>query len=345
MAINLPIEDTLVNYSAKIISDSISPDGIRLRTFEVEFPRLILAEWNTHKMHSKNAASTRAIPLSKQLELISTNPVLPLFYGKNQAGMVANEELEKASIDRAREVILRILKNATEGVEELANIGLHKQSAGRYVEPWGMVKGVVSATEFDNFFYLRRHYAAQPEIHRIADLMWEASEKSTPELLHSGEWHTPYVKHYRDSKGVLKYLSEYRGAEGYQQEVSEVIRIDGIDYQVLSKEDALVLSAACCAGVSYRKQDMTLEKAREIFSKLIESKPCHASPVEHQASPVETLYPQVFFNGKEDVEEKGYISEGVTHFDRRGRAWSANFLGWVQYRKLIPDDTCWEYRA
>lgn len=39
-----------MTHAAKILADSLSPDGVRLTTFEITFPRIILAEFNTHRM-------------------------------------------------------------------------------------------------------------------------------------------------------------------------------------------------------------------------------------------------------------------------------------------------------
>ena len=62
---------------AEIIADSLSPQGHRLTTFICVFPRIVLAEFNTHRMLSRNSASSRAIPFNKMLEMVKTNPFIP----------------------------------------------------------------------------------------------------------------------------------------------------------------------------------------------------------------------------------------------------------------------------
>ncbi len=277
---------------AKIIADSISKAGKRITTFELEFPRFVLAEFNTHRALSRNSASSRAIPISKVIEGISLNPAMPVFWGQNQAGMQAAEELSDKYEDTvsyysnlntprqlAKIIWLEARDSAIEFARRLSDLGLHKQIVNRILEPWVVTKVVATATEWDNFFYLRNHKDAQPEIHELARQMWEVYKTASPKLLDYDEWHLPYIED--DS---------------------------------LELEDALKLSASLCAQTSYRKSDDTLEKAYKIYDKLIESKPAHSSPLEHQARPLI------------DPTEK-----------------SGNLTGWHQYRQDIPDNVCLKY--
>lgn len=300
--------------TAKVVADSASEAGHRLTTLEVEFPRYILSEYNTHRLFSRNAASTRAIPLLKQIEQIAKTPALPIFYGKNKPGMKATEELDSDDKKKAEAIILDMMDYCIGKVGELESLGLHKQHAGRYLEPWAWVKGVVSSTEWDNFFWLRKHPDAQPEIAELARVMWEAREQSEPMLLKAGEWHVPYV--------------EYNSDFGYY------LMVNG-GHMELTLVDALKVSASCCAQVSYRLADNSLEKAKKIYDMLVESKPVHASPFEHQAQPMSTPY--------DNPGEGTCMQYGVTHRDMQGDYWSANFKGWVQHRQLIPENACWNY--
>ena len=80
---------------AKIILDSVGPNDARLTTFELTYPRMVHAELMTHRMFSRNSASSRAIPTEKLLARIEEDPVLPVWWGKNQSGMQAREELRR----------------------------------------------------------------------------------------------------------------------------------------------------------------------------------------------------------------------------------------------------------
>jgi thymidylate synthase ThyX len=182
--------------------------------------------------------------------------------------------------------------------------GLHKQAANRITEPFMQMKVVCSGTEWSNFFWLRNHKDAQPEIRELARQMWrEYSNNSLPLIIKAGEWHLPYI-----SREIVDDCVVYTDSTG----------------NPITQEDAKIISASCCAQVSYRKNDDSLEKARAIYSRLIESEPVHASPVEHQATPVESLRSDSW-------------PEGITHKTRNGDIWSGNFRGWIQHRQLIPN--------
>lgn len=299
--------------TAKIIADSISPEGIRMTTMEIEYPRFILAELNTHRMLSKNSASSRAIPVKAMHEHIRANTATPVYWGINQPGMKAKEELTGADLTWAKYVWANARDAAIKSSQELADLNIHKQITNRITEPWMIMKTVISGTEWRNFFWLRNHADAQPEIHELAMKMYTAYSKSVPLELSPGEWHLPYVKHARNAHGRLEYF-------------------DAND-TVLTAVEARVISASCCAQVSYRKNDDSVDKAKKIFAQLIESQPCHASPVEHQATPMNT--------NKMISMDSEYWEPGVTHFSANGQYWSGNLRGWIQFRKLIPGEAQW----
>ncbi len=255
--------------NATIILDSINSNGNRLTTFELEFPRFILPEFLTHRVFSRNAASSRAIPISKVIEQVRTNPAAPIHWGANQSGMQAKQELVDRDLQLAKLLWRNAANSAADTAEALSLVGGHKQFVNRILEPFVLIKVVLTATEYDNFFELRDHLDAQPEIWELAKQMRSAMSKSTPNLLQPGEWHTPYAD------------------------------------PSLPLEDRLKVSASCCAQVSYRKLDDSIDKAYMVYDRLVASRPLHASPFEHQATP--SLDP----------------SE------------CANFCGWRQYRKNI----------
>lgn len=280
---------------ATIIADSISLDGKRITTFELEFPRIILAEFNTHRVFSRNTASTRAVPLNKAIEMLKTAHFYPNPFTKNVPGMKANDPIEDQV--EAEEIWNWSLIDQIYYVEQLAELEVSKQHAGRLLEPFQYVKTAVTATEWDNWYELRDHEDAQPEIRELAKEMKFVYEKSTPILLNYTDLHVPYYK------------------EGYWiEKVSED-----------SREDALKISASCCAQVSYRKLDDSIEKARAIYDRLIGSRPFHASPFEHQAYPMDLAHKNM----------KGYTSKKIIDGQETPIYCSGNFVGWVQYRQIL----------
>lgn len=303
--------------TAKIIADSYNEDfDSRITTFELEYPRFIHSELMTHRQFSRNAASSRAIPIDKVIELLKSSPAMPNHWGKNQAGMQANEEIKKK--ERAKQVWLNACIAAIDHAEMLKDLGLHKQVVNRILEPYQTMKTVVTSTCFNNFFWLRNHKDADPNIKELAEKMLEAFNASKPEYLQVGEWHLPYV----DTKRDMAYEEQH-----YFDECGNEITLG----------EAKMISASCCAQTSYRKSDTSLEKAESVYDRLINSEPCHASPVEHQATPVQA---NVITS---DRDMLSYLNEeGVTHIDKNGIPWSGNFFGWIQMRQLLPNN-CKKY--
>ncbi len=313
----------MTTISAKIIADSLSPTGKRITTFELEYPRFIHAELMTHRVFSRNAASSRAIPVEKAIGLVLENTARPTHWGKNQPGMSAKEECENSVVlttnvrdtdpstrEFSREDAWDIARgNAISVAKAFSCAGYHKQIVNRLLEPFTHIKVVVTATEFDNWFWLRKHPDAQPEIQQLAERMWEAYGESRPFHLDPGEWHLPYFR----EGAWTPFIGRTVG---------------------VSLEEAIAISSSCCAQVSYRRLDDSLEKALDIYDRLVNSKPVHASPFEHQATPMDADQTAVPYNWQ----------EGVTHMDRQGNLWSGNFKGWIQNRQLIPDNVCKEYR-
>lgn len=298
-----------MTIKAEIIAYSKSAQGQSIVTWCLEYPRFIHGEFMTHRLFSRNAASSRAIPVKSMIAQVMAKPAAPVHWGKNQPGMQAQEELEDYEMAHVMYLWEEAAYEAAMSAGAMDAMGAHKQIVNRLLEPFQTMKTVMTATCMDNFFWLRNHEDAQPEIKVLARLMWEALNSEDPVTLQPGDWHVPYF------------------GEGYWLKGCGV-----------SLEDALAVSSSCCAQVSYRRLDDTLEKAQMIFQRLVESEPVHASPFEHQATPMKW--------GKlcKDTMQQGW-EDGVTHMDRGFNFWSGNFIGWIQHRQLIPNNVCKEYKG
>lgn len=226
---------------------------------------------------------------------------MPVHFGKNQPGMSAKEELTGHDLDEAKYLWTEAACQAARIAQQMSELGLHKQVANRILEPFQYMKTVITGTEWDNFFYLRRHPDADPNINALAEVMWQALQLAPVVTLKPGEWHMPYF------------------GDGYW--------LPGCGIPL---EDALAISSSCAAQTSFRTADDTLEKAKRIFARLVESKPVHASPFEHQATPMK--------------QGADFRNKGITHMSRNRKFWSGNFCGWIQHRQLIPDNACWDYK-
>lgn len=245
-----------MSAEVKVIEDSISLEGKRITTFQLKYWRAIHSEFMTHRVFSRNASSSRAIPVSKMIQQVRENPAGPIHWGKNQAGMQASEEITGYSRDWAMQLWKMAAHKAANYAEDLMHQGVHKQVVNRILEPYQWIHVVVTATEWDNFFSLRAHPDAQPEIQDLAFRMQLAMEDSKPDLLNEGEWHLPYLT----------------PKEKYN----------------LDTDLAKQVSAARCCRVSYLKHDgsqANVEEDLALCKRLAGSQPIHASPFEHQATP------------------------------------------------------------
>ena len=245
-------------FSAKILVDSISPGGVRLTTMEVRYPRFIHSEMMTHRVFSRNAASSRAIPIKRMIAAVRDEPALPIAWGKNQSGMSARMQIDDAARDAAQAEWMRALASALASAERLseADIDLHKQLVNRILEPFAWITVIVTATEWSNFFTQRAHPDAQPEIHHLATLMLDAYRASSPSDVPLGDWHLPLIQ--PDERGL--------------------------DAATLCK-----LSVARSARVSYLTHDGTRDRAKDLalYERLIEGGANgHWSPTEHVATPL-----------------------------------------------------------
>lgn len=267
----------------KIIEDSINPhNNIRLTTFQLRYWRGFHSEFMTHRMFSRNASSSRAIPINKFLKQVWNDPATPIYWGANQSGMKARTELEGF-----KKIFAKFMWNFTSKVScclvwvvnKISNP--HKQVFNRILEPWQYISVIVSATEWDNWFSLRDHKDAQPEIQDLAKKMRITLEQNTPIFT---DYHLPYIT--QDER-------EY-----------------------YSKEDCMKLSTARCARVSYLTHDgkkPIFEKDMELYNNLVGSVPIHASPTEHSAhAQVSPCFIKNFKGWKQhrvDVEESIHIKK------------------------------------
>jgi thymidylate synthase ThyX len=257
-------------YSCKILKDSESPTGIRITSFEITFPRIVLAEFNTHRVFSRNSASSRAIPVEKMLERVKTDPFIPIHWGKKQKGMQAETELSIDEIENAKSEWLYARDSAVSHAEKLLSLGLHKQITNRILEPWLWQTVIVTSTEWDNWRGLRCNKNAQPEIQRIATMMAEAYDASQPQKLSAEQWHLPLI--FEEGAELEALINKY-GQEGLAR-----------------------ISVGRCCRVSYLTHDGKRDPEADI--NLCEDllKNGHMSPFEHVAYPITNPKSKLVYN-------------------------------------------------
>jgi hypothetical protein len=300
-----------MKFEVELLLSSIA-NGVELHTFRLKYWRAIHSEVMTHRDFSRNASSSRAIPVEKMLKQIRENPAGPSHWGKNEKGMQASAEneanvliptelihsftefcklkyqftgrFEEPILDCPREIAWQFSAWLAATMSKVfSDAGYHKQVVNRITEPYQYINVILSSTEWDNFFKLRCHSDAMPEFKDLAEEMRRQIHYSKPQELEMGEWHSPLI--YPDE-------------------------------ETLDTEFKLKLSSARCASVSYKTvegYDMDLDRANAIFYKLVGSEPLHASPTEHQAMFGDNVSNQV-------------------------KSWQSNFRRpWIQYRKFIEN--------
>jgi thymidylate synthase ThyX len=320
--------------TAKIIADSInSKTNDRITTFIVKFPRFVNSELLRHRMLSFSSASSRAIPSKKIIDSIKEDPAEPVFWGKNKAGMQADEELinsesfitkwgqleygnhgefaneYSAAVYGERDLCKKLWWSARDSMiavtKRLYDLGLHKQLANRLLEPWQNITVLITGTEWENFFALRAHESAQPEIRELAYKMLDVYNQNIPTVRNPIKLLYPSGNY-----DLFVFLKENPNLD-WHLPFSEKMP-DG-----LSSLDKLKVACSRCARLSYETFDgeIDVDKDIELFDKLLGGNPKHASPSEHIAFP----------------------SDIQMNF--------ANFKGWFQFRKLIAGENSTDPRV
>lgn len=296
------------NYCAEVKCKSLHPDSGKvgaLTTMTLTYPRCIHSEFMTHAMFSRNAASSRAIPIQKMMDDVRYSPFIPLHWGQNQSGMQAYAQIENK--EQAIQEWLLARDNALSSATKLKELNLHKQIVNRVLEPWMWITVVVtgSSVAWENFFHLRCHEAAEPHMQKIAYMARDAYDAEEGTVLKYREWHLPFIK------------DEDRHAVEAQFNVDED---DSSYWKMLA-----AISTGRCARVSY----LTHEGVRDIHEDIALHNKLqangHWSPFGHIAE-CDRL-PRTKY-GRKEVSTSAELPFGNL------------CLGWVQYRKLFDNEVC-----
>lgn len=297
----------MTTISARVVAHSRSTQNNgEIVTMLLRYPKFIHGEFMTHRVFSRNASSSRAIPVERLIEDIERDPVVPMFWGKNQRGMQAGEEhnsefyLTDSSSPYTREdAWRRACDNAMQVASSFMMAGYHKQVVNRLLEPFSHINVVVTSTKWANFEGLRCHADAEPHMRLLAERMREARLASSPVILKPGQWHTPFV------------------------EIDNPDMVDPNEWPMYIQQ-----SVARCARTSYlthdgKEPDPVADE--RLHDMLIRSTPMHASPAEHQATP------------------DGLLIQPRQRYDRWDKPHlHGNFVGWCQYRKMLPGENIGE---
>lgn len=311
-------------YSVRVERYSISPLNVPAVTWVVRYPRRVLAEVVTHRTFSdvwgewdvscterattkdisKNSASSRAIPFERMVKSVKEDPFVPRWTA-NARGMQGAHVDDPAAIEAGNAAWDAAMHDMIARAEQLHALGFHKQDCNRLLEPFAWITQVLTATgpSIANFFALRTHHAADPHFRTIARMMYLAMADSTPTPLDYGQWHLPFVP-FEQWVGYT-WTPDLIGRGHHMGRLPDLIRH----------------SAARCAWVSYENHDKdgTPEAMDRTFDRLLADVPVHASPVEHQLSPMHPTWAASYPNLQ------------------------SNCKGWLQARKLIPMESITQF--
>ena len=290
-------------FDVKIIADSINAiTGDRITTMKVVFPRMVLAEFNTHRAFTRNSASSRAIPFKKMVKMVKENPFIPIAWQKDHKGMQGSEYLSKegeiSEVNMATSNWLSARDAAITWAESLNSDengypSVTKQLCNRLLEPFMWHTVLCTATDFENFFALRCHPHADIHIAKIAEMMLEAYNTSTPQKLGMGEWHVPF------------------GDRLDKKEVDKFAWITNKERNLSPLQTELAIATARCARISYEtlgdNPKIDFDADIRLHDSLV--KGGHWSPFEHCAF--------------------------ATNFSKQPES---NFKGWIQYRKKFNNE-------
>lgn len=313
----------------QIIADSINDSGNRLTTFQLRYWRPIHSELMTHRVFSRNAGSSRARPSKRIIDQVRNDPWGPLHWGANQKGMQARELLKASERVQAERTWMEAAHYAADSAQLMLEANAHKQIVNRILEPFTYIDVVVTATEYNNWFVLRDHPDAQPEIQDLARRMKQAIDNHEPVLLKPGEWHLPYILP-EDHKVAYWFCKKNRITHGEPNE-KEILDV------------LIMISMTRCARASYKAFDGTtapIEDDIRLYSDLVVSQPLHASPAEHQATPDTKQWVQTIAVASPEDYEAGDDSKNVLDTSEQwmNPELHGNFTGWIQYRKTLHNE-------
>ena len=296
------------SFTVKVLAYSQSIYNARAITFYLMYPRFIHAEMMTHKDFSRSAASSRAMPVMKVLAQVWNRPAMPIHWGVNIPGMQAKTELTGWKRTAAINLWMLAGKVACCITYLMVRLNLHKQTANRILEPWQLMHVTLTTAKLTNFFNLRIHPDAQPEICLLATMMRDKLNNSKMRILKEGEWHLPWVD-FQDTKAA------YEASEHFKMPYMEIL---------------VRISAARCARSSYATfdGDRNIRKDLALYDKLVTTKPVHASPAEHQVTP-DSKHVMLFkYNIQDNLQSDLVWRLPTLH---------GNMTGWIQHRRQIPE--------
>jgi len=349
--------------SAKIVADSVNEFGDRLTTFELTYPRIIHAELLTHRMFSKNASSSRAVPVKKMIESVRNNTFVPFQFQKTHKGMQGSEYFVENEKEECRQLWLKSAELALQQAEKMDKKGISKQIINRILEPYQYYTIILTTGKegLSNFFNLRcpsyeidsdafgtkifksrksaREYCKMNGIEPpYSELDWLNANTGQAEI-HMMELAECMYDAYNESIPKQLKAGDYHIPYWDKLSITEATLItsetkDGNDVNFANKiyHTMIKASTGLCARVSYTtvgdEAKPSVETLVKIHDKMVNAIPAHSSPMEHCSRAMSSYEYACFAHGYPDPEGGQNEDNG----------WCKNFKGFIQYRYLLENN-------
>lgn len=330
----------VTQIKAEVIADSIC-GGSRITTFKLTFPRFILAELNTHRVFSKNSASSRAIPFNKMVESVNQDPFIPIAWGKHHTGMQGTEYItDQAEQEQAQIIWLRARDNAVAQATLLFNQGVTKQICNRLLEPYMWHTILLTATDFDNFFKLRCPAYETPGLvgHAKSKREWQ-ERMQLSSALQKANWPqttTDWLKYNSGQAEIHMMALAEAMYDAYQEHIPKEL-IPGewhIPFGDQISNDAIDQEFLKPYGFDYNpgrilgfKREIAVARCARISYTLV-------------GDPTKTQNFEADLKLAKTLKESGHMSpfEHVAQAMDDPTAKCRNFTGWMQLRHLIEKE-------
>jgi hypothetical protein len=323
----------MTTITAKHILSSVGAEAPPIRSLQLRYPLVIHAELMTHRVFSRNARSSRAVPVARMIEEVMTDPYIPLVWDRNQKGMQGadgdwNETVWLRSADRPdlqtpddynrRDAWLWARDRAVEAAKGFADAEYSKQICNRLLAPFLHIDVLVTSTNFSNWEALRIHPAAEPHIRMLAEAMRDCIKAAPPpDKLGEGIWHLPYITP-QDWIAARERAHARIGKRPWSMTVGEWMTHKAPFFRQ-AEEELRKISVARCAQISYIPFSEGANAAeKEIAKHDMLAENGHWSPFEHQATP-----------------DAPY---SLAPFSWRNPHLHGNLTGWCQLRKFYKGE-------
>lgn len=348
----------MLHYACRVVADSAyMHNGVlyRLTTMVVKLPRIVLAELNTHRVFSRNSASSRAIPTRKQLRALVRAAFVPSSFGTAVGGMNAGPALEGELLETAIAVWGDALYSQ---MWYALCLTTSPDYVEREWEQWVL-------EENDDFGAFVMDVAARIEdktnpIHN-EQLLWTTKGLTNrllePFMMHeviitSTEWENFFNLRTDENAQEEIRTAAVMMKEAYDSSVPEVlsegewhlpfIQPEEKEWAKQNPELAVKAVTARCARVSYLTHDtgkLDLNADYRLADSLGENG--HRSPFEHAGEPFGAAEWSLREDGIAALVNSPYatqVPDYVLKQTTKSLEFAGNFRGWGQARRRLPSE-------